>query len=349
VSTATIPHVTLPKPGEALPGKGPGFWLLAGTPVSEPYPCTCWYSPCTYDKCPDRLRSEGDALPNGCCGRRNAPVAEPGFVRPPRQAVQEPTSVPAHTGPREEPRSAASDRHSGARGPFLCDCDTPWDPPPPVLLIAAGKDGPIRASVEMAAKLPDVRAAADGLINDRGRRREKPWKDGRHVLLPPPIGGKAKTRPCWHAPLDDGTLAVLDTPDETGSGIHCTDCHRNFLNAGAWQLHRGRDPEARWREVCKDPATVLCLDSVQIIPAQVDLIGRVRAPSAVGQVVYGAPLLKLVGPDVWGVDALAPWGAKGPDMTRDEAQSVWQRAQERLMADRWAYGRGHNRGARFGG
>lgn len=345
MSTATIPHVTLPKPGEALPGKGPGFWILAGTPVNEPYPCTCWYSPCSYDKCPDRLRSEGDALPVGCCGHRRAPVAEPGFVRPPaaRQAVQERSSGPTHARVPEEPRSAASERPRGAHV-ALCDCETPWDPPAPVLLIAAGKDGPVRASVEMPTKLADVRAAADALINERGRRREKPWKDGRHVLLPPPVGGKAKTRPCWHAPLDDGTLAVLDTPDETGSGIHCTDCHRNFQNAGAWQLHRGRDPEVRWREVCKDPESVLCLDSVWVIPAQVDLIGRVRSASSVGHVTYGAPLLKRVGPDVWAVDALAPWGPKGPEMTRDEASSVWQRAQERLMADRWVYGRGMNRG-----
>lgn len=343
MSTATIPHVTLPKTADELKHRGTGFWIAAGTPVNEPYPCTCWYSPCTYDKCPDRMRTEGDALPQGCCGRRRAAqVAEPGFVRPEKgaQRVQEPSGAAARTGVADGGSSGAGDRLEGVRG---CDCETPWDPLPPVLLIAAGKDGPIRASVEMPPKLPDVRAAADALINDRGRKREKPWKDGRHVLLPPPIGGRAKTRPCWHAPLDDGTLAVLDTPDETGSGVHCPDCHRNFVNAGAWQLHRGRDPEARWREICKDPASVLCLDSVQVIPARTDLIGRVTA-SKVGAVTYGAPLLKRVGPDVWGVDAKAPWGPKGPDMSPDEAQSIWQRAQERLAGARWAYGRGMNRG-----
>jgi hypothetical protein len=43
--------------------------VLAGTPSTQPYPCTCRYDPCRYLKCPDRYRAEGDALPPGCCGR----------------------------------------------------------------------------------------------------------------------------------------------------------------------------------------------------------------------------------------------------------------------------------------
>lgn len=68
--TATIPRVELAWSVAELPPYRPGHWVRAGTPTTEPYPCTCRYSPCSYPKCPDRYRTEGDALPGGCCGRR---------------------------------------------------------------------------------------------------------------------------------------------------------------------------------------------------------------------------------------------------------------------------------------
>ena len=157
------------------------------------------------------------------------------------------------------------------RKSFSCDCVTPWDPPAPVLLIAAGKKGPLCGSVALAPKVADVRGDADEALIVLGRRRTVEWKDGRHVLLPPQPGARGKTRPCWHAKLDDGSLAVLDTPDETGSGIHCPECHRNFASAGAWGLHRGRGRYGLGE--CKDPATVLCIKAVDVVPARVDLVG----------------------------------------------------------------------------
>lgn len=343
MATSTIPRVELPKTIDKLPQKGPGFWIIAGTPANEPYPCTCWYAPCSYDKCPDRQRTEGDALPEGCCGRRAQPVAESGFV-PGRPAEWKPAQRPVEPSGHPEVPTAAPEALTGELGrvreAFSCDCETPWDPPPPALLIAAGKDGPIRSTVRLAAKVPDVRGLADAALNDLGRRREKPWKDGRHVLLPPQPGARGKTRPCWHAPLDDGTLAVLDTPDETGSGAHCPDCHRNFANAGAWGMHRSRGRHGLGE--CKDPATVLCIDTVEVAPAYTDLVGRL-IPSRMRNVTYGAPLLKRTLGGVWSVDPLAPWGVKGPSMTRDEASTIWTRAQEELGRNRWAYGHGHNR------
>lgn len=65
----TIPRVELPRKQHQLPPHQIGHWVLAGTPSTEPYPCTCRYDPCRYLKCPDRYRTEGDALPWGCCGR----------------------------------------------------------------------------------------------------------------------------------------------------------------------------------------------------------------------------------------------------------------------------------------
>lgn len=343
MSTATIPRVELPKTVDKLPEQKYGHWIIAGTPGSEPYPCTCWYMPCSYDKCPDRQRTEGDALPEGCCGRRAQLVAESGFL-PGRPAEWKPAqSAVERSGRTEVPirgSETLSGGQEGAREASSCDCETPWDPPPPALLIAASKDGPIRNTVRLAAKASDVRGLADAALNDLGRRREKPWKDGRHVLLPPQPGSRGKTRPCWHAVLDDGTLAVLDTPEETGSGMHCPDCHRNFLNAGAWGMHRSRGRYGLGE--CKDPATVLCIDTVEVTPAYTDLVGRLVA-SQTRNVTYGAPLLKRTLGGIWAVNPLAPWGGRGPSMTPGEASMIWARAQEALGRSRWAYGRGHNR------
>lgn len=284
MTTSTIPRVELARTVDKLPPFRPGHWIIAGTPASEPYPCTCWYTPCSWAKCPDLQRTEGDALPEGCCGRRAQPVAESGFA-PGRPAEWKPAQRPVEPSGHPEVPTAAPEALTGELGrvreAFSCDCETPWDPPPPALLIAAGKDGPIRSTVRLAAKVPDVRGLADAALNDLGRRREKPWKDGRHVLLPPQPGARGKTRPCWHATLDDGTLAVLDTPVEVGSGMHC-ECHRNFSDTGAYQVHR-----RSWLDPCKDPASILAIESSHIGP--------------------GTHLMKRTLGGVWTIDKTVTW------------------------------------------
>ena len=259
MTTPTIPHVKLPTTVNELPEQRIGHWIVAGTPGSEPYPCTCRYMPCRYEKCQDRYRTDGLALPEGCCGRGNAPVADPGFVKPPRQP-ESAVDTPAHPDVPADPPSPASGGLVPPRESFSCDCETPWDPPAPVLLIAVDRKGPICGSVALAPKVADVRGEADKALIVLGRRRMVEWKDGRHVLLPPQPGARGKTRPCWHAKLDDGSLAVLDTPDETGSGIHC-ECHRNFSDAGAYQVHR-----RSWLVPCRDPESIFAIESSHIGP-----------------------------------------------------------------------------------
>ncbi len=293
-------------------------------------------------------------------------VADSEFVLG-RSALWEPAHSAVEPSAHPEIPATAPEAASGGlsrpREASSCDCVTPWDPPAPVLLIATGKDGPVRRSHPLP-KVADVRAAADEALSVLGCRRVKPWRDGRHVLLPPQPGARGKTRPCWHAQLDDGTLAVLDTPDETGSGVHCPDCHRDFHNAGAWGMHRARGRYGLGE--CKDPATVKCIRFTEVTPGRVDLIGRPVAASRLERVTYGAPMLKRTAGGVWSVDPLAPWGVGGPRMTREEASTIWTRAQERLGGARcpacfkarrtgsraavghtesgpWEFGCGHNR------
>lgn len=86
----TIPRVELAWDKSGLPPYRPGHWIRAGTPSTEPYPCTCRYDPCRYPKCPDRYRAEGEQLPAGCCGRaghsREADLARTGPVMVPTAA-----------------------------------------------------------------------------------------------------------------------------------------------------------------------------------------------------------------------------------------------------------------------
>lgn len=143
----TIPRVELPRRLTELPPYQVGRWVLAGTPTTEPYPCTCRYDPCRYLKCPDRYRPEGDALPPACCGRAghtreadagrlvaDAARRAPGFVQPDRRTTWErrlPTAPVAavaeaglwDTGADEEPPPAwdAIDEVSGSHGETLED------------------------------------------------------------------------------------------------------------------------------------------------------------------------------------------------------------------------------------
>lgn len=151
----TIPRVELPHKQHQMPPYRLGHWVLAGTPSTESYPCTCRYDPCRYLKCPDRYRTEGDALPPACCGRaghtreadagrlvadaaRRAPgfaaQSTGGFVQPDRRTSWErrfPTAPsPAvaeaglwDTGADEEPPPAwdAIDEVSGSHGETLED------------------------------------------------------------------------------------------------------------------------------------------------------------------------------------------------------------------------------------
>jgi hypothetical protein len=316
VTLAAIPRLAdlVEARGDAPPVPEPGRWLVAGTPVAEPYPCVCRYTPCKWPKCPDAVRAEGEALPAGCCGRRNLAVRADGFEHgapadwTPRQRPSGGRSAPGVAVGTPEPVSALLDRARGAGTALACDCPTPWDPPPPLLLIAESKTGPIREHRPIAAS-KDPRALADVALAAMGLARSVAWRDGRHTLLPPSPGSRGKTRPCWHAPLADGSLAVLDTPDETGSGVHCPDCHANFANAGAWEVHRARDG---WRAVCKDPATVLVVEAVEVAPAEVDLVGRVRSASRVVSVRRSVPMLKRGMAGVWQLDGKCPWGGGRP-------------------------------------
>lgn len=367
-ATRQIPRVELPRHQHQLAPFEVGRWVLAGSPVTEPYPCTCRYDPCRYLKCPDRYRTEGDALPPACCGRAgHTPEADagrvaadvarraPGFVQPDRRTAWErrfpigsarpvAEALVTHSeaglwdGSEEEPPPAwdAIDEVSGSHGetledafghsdtldPYLgaeedaeerwraevdkrragvaaghCDCPTPWDTDPPTLLWAAGPkaSAPERAFTLSAKPGADARTEADTALELAGDRRLKPWKQGRHTLLPP-TDAKTKTRECWTAPLEHGRVAVIDLPPEPrGGGVHCPDCHAHFRNAGAYEMHRPKAP-GRPMGVCRLPGTV-----------------RLVMPGSVaGSVIWGPALLKRDMAGVWSVDAAAVWGPDGP-------------------------------------
>lgn len=383
--TTIIPHVKLAKTRAELPPYRPGHWLVAGTPAGEPYPCTCWYSPCSYPKCPDQQRTEGAALPAGCCGRGSGVAGErteaparhantPRSVRQPSRPRETPPSRVAPSrvaedlwGPPQEdapPRWDALDEASpvvvetwrpvtpGANGDApvrqhsepaerrsrveQCECVTPWDPPPPVLLIARAKTGPVVTAVALPGRRSEVRELAEKLLAERGYRPKKDWADGRHVLLPPE--GKLKTRSGFVADLigmdsSEGAYAVIDTPPEQGAGIHCPDCCRHFQNRGAHEVHRQKGDgieRPRWDERCVDPASVRVL-------ARSASISR---PTTPGQPT-GMPMLRRAANGVWSMDPLALWGPDGPPFGPAEAANIHARGTQSLK--RWQFGKGHNR------
>lgn len=55
----------------------PGVWIIAGTPISEPYPCRCqerpaWARECSAAWCPCAGRA--DPQTPDCCGWRFSPA-----------------------------------------------------------------------------------------------------------------------------------------------------------------------------------------------------------------------------------------------------------------------------------
>lgn len=387
----TIPRVALAKHPHEMPPSRIDHWLLAGTHVLQPYPCTCWYDPCRYERCPDRYRTEGDALPWGCCGRaghtREADAGRvadksrktPGFAAQPDRRTSWEARFPTTPGARvadqdlwggvpdeappdwdgiddgppvhgetledpeghsdrdeefqplgdvpEEPWGIRARRRRVAEA--QCDCPTPWDAAAPSLLLVDDPKAPVASSATALSEKPgaDVREEADTALELAGQRRAKPWKAGRHALLPG--DGGTKTRECWRAPLASGGVAVIDLPTPPrNSGIHCADCCRNFSNAGAWELHRKRDRQGR--STCVDPTCVLLVEPARL---------AVNASLAAGG---GTPLLKRSIGGVWTLDPLAVWGGRERP-TPEQAQQIWLTAQQRLSGQRWRYGRGHNR------
>lgn len=398
--TATISRVKLAKTRSELPPYRPGHWVVAGTPGWLPYPCTCWYSPCNYPKCPDRTRTEGAALPAGCCGGASGSHGEsteaparysnaPGFVRQPSRAREMPparvvssrvaedlwgppivdappawdaldevspvvveTWRPAPPDTNEDvPVRQHSEPVEGRRRSRVehCRCPTPWDPPPPVLLVAETKTGPVRMAI--ALDLPrdgeqvDLRGHAEKLLAVRGYGLKGGWKDGRHALLPPE--GRLKTRPGFLAEvfnvapgLRESAFAVIDTPPEQGTGIHCPDCHRDWQNVSAYGMHRRKGNGIdwpRWAERCVDPGTI------RVVPRSPGSAGgpaSISRRSSPGQ-YDGAPLLKRGTDGVWHLDPLAPWGLGGPPFGPAKALEIYERGRREIK--RWQYGRGHNR------
>jgi hypothetical protein len=239
--------------------------------------------------------------------------------------------VPGQEPQVERPRLNIAELH--------CDCPTPWDPDPPVLLVAATKDGPVQVARQLATKPgQDVRAAADQVLAELGTRTVKPWKDTRHTLLPPadPMS-RVKTRPGWATGLADGRHAVVDVPPDKSAGVHCGDCHRNFANAGAHQVHK-----ARWDAPCRDPAAILAITQVVVEPPGTDSWGRQRL-SRIVRVDHGVHLMDRMVGGVWTVNKKAPWGPSGPPMDDTRAMEFWRAAQDKLKANQpWQFGRGHN-------
>lgn len=218
-----------------------------------------------------------------------------------------------------------------------CECPTPWDARAPALLWADDPEAVAASRTQELSAKPgaDVRAEADAALELAGDQRAKPWKQGRHALLPGE--GGTKTRGCWIAPLASGAVAVIDLPPEPrGGGVHCGDCCRDFGNAGAWEMHRKRDRQGR--STCVDPA------QVWLVPPSGDMISSNDISSA--RQGDRTPLLKRTIGGVWSVDPIAVWGQQGPPLTPEAAQQLWARAQQELSGRRWQYGRGHNRAPR---
>jgi len=346
-------------------------WIGTGTSIYEPYPCTCRYNPCRWDRCHDRTRTDNAHLPDHCCGsqtnqRRRAQgeaeaAAPPGWVRPqaarrpprPAPAARPPRPapladdlwgpapalepVPVYWGAVDEPPPEPDDVSEGAdpyrgtpeptrqtpvaaevlratpvRAPAAgrapdCDCRTPWDPPPPTLLIACSpkQDGKVRQRWELPARVPQGhRLLAEAILIGDSYMLAGEWEQKRHALMP----GRPRMRPCWLAPITEetgGGVAVIDMPEPTGTGVHCADCHINLANASAFQVHK---PD--WRADCKPPEAIRVVRDTEVEPGRLTPSGVVR--SRLVAVRYAGPLLVRGKDGVWAVDSQAPWSRHRP-------------------------------------
>jgi len=194
-----------------------------------------------------------------------------------------------------------------------CDCPTPWDPPPAVLLVAETKNGPVRQAIALDCPRHEAREHAIKALADVGWEPAKPWRDGRHTLLPPP--GKLKTRPGLVADLvgpdNSRAYGVVDLPAEESPGVHCIDCHLSFSSNVAYQLHR-----PSWMRPCSEPSKVVT-------------------------VLHGSPMLLRDPAGLWRTNPDAVYGPGGAPVSRGRANDIWERATRELK--RWRFGKGHNR------
>lgn len=196
MAETTIPRVELPKGGGQIPARPVGHWIAAGTPCDQPYPCTCWYSPCTYERCPDRYRTEGGALPDGCCGR-GSPVAG----KTPKEALEYWVGVggyPKSGKPREKTLSTP-----GGFKPR--DQRTTWEKRLPTAPGAPVADSDLWA--DGLDDAPPAWDAIDEVSPDHGDELEEP--SGYSVPPAAPDGERSEAEERWHAELGRRQAVVV--------------------------------------------------------------------------------------------------------------------------------------------
>jgi len=273
-----------------------GYWIVARTHSSLPYPCRC-----RRERCEGSWLYQGRKFYCDCFGRTDNEHVPPGCCSHPARAALlraagAPARPPAPSGHPETPEGPQ--RRPGVE--YHCACATPWDTPPPELLLAPSLDGPVRyRHVLTAPPGSDVRQIAAQALDDHHGAKPSRWRQGAHDLLPAEEGRKHRSG--WITKLSDGRTAVVDLPAEPrNQGVHCGSCHHNFANGGAFDLHK-----ASWRAPCLDPRKVLIIESVQ---TRLDADGTRRVVRA----QRGQPLLRAGGNGVWGTNPLAVWGKEGP-------------------------------------
>lgn len=231
MSTRYLPRLgDLPKERHQLPPYQVGHWVLAGTPVAEPYPCTCRYDPCRYERCADRNRADraqvAELLPPGCCGRPDA--ATPRAPRKPGEATGTPGGhSDGPGGVPGAPRGSGSDLTTWERrlptapgapvadselwGAVLADAPPDWEGIDEVSLVhGETSEGDFGYSVptEDFQPLREVPETIWGLASIKRRAREAqcdcatPWDADPPALLVA-ANAKAGTTVVMHFVLSD--------------------------------------------------------------------------------------------------------------------------------------------------